>query len=74
MPGRDDVTRVGEAAPDATRLGDEGLDATQHAALDPEHTRAASVAGADADLPDRARPVSGEKLGEAERDGYILET
>ena len=25
-------------------------------------------------LPDRARPVSGEKLGEVERDGYILET
>lgn len=25
-------------------------------------------------LPDRTRPVSGEKLGETERDGYILET
>lgn len=25
-------------------------------------------------LPDRARPVSGEKLGEVERDGYILES
>ena len=25
-------------------------------------------------LPDRARPVSGQKLGEVERDGYILET
>ena len=25
-------------------------------------------------LPDRTRPVSGEKLGETERDGYILES
>ena len=26
------------------------------------------------DLPDRNRPVSGRKVAEAERDGYILET
>jgi dienelactone hydrolase len=37
-------------------------------------TRRAELYGLLGQLPDRQRPVSGEKLGEAERDGYILET
>ena len=36
--------------------------------------RRAELYGLLGQLPDRTRPVSGEKLGEVERDGYILES
>ena len=36
--------------------------------------RRAELYGLLEQLPDRNRPISGEKLGETERDGYVLET
>jgi len=37
-------------------------------------TRRAELYGLLGELPDRARPVSGRKIDEVERDGYVLET
>jgi dienelactone hydrolase len=70
---RRDVLTMGALAPMAGALGLPGE--PRGAGLPPAPAdRRAGLYRLLGDLPDRRRPVTGRKTGEAERDGYILET
>ncbi len=73
---RRDLLAMGAMAPMATALG---WSADQAGAGAPPRARGPAERRAElysllGDLPDRRRPISGRKTGEAERDGYVLET
>jgi dienelactone hydrolase len=68
---RREVLKLGGLAP--TLIGAAGLLQSSAVAAASPQARRDELYALLGHLPDRRRPVSGRKLGEAERDGYVLE-